>query len=260
MQQWNRPFPPYHVIDNVYYVGTNKIAQFLITTSAGNILIDAGFEASVPRLRENVEALGFHYTDIKLVLATHAHIDHVQALARVRQQTGARVVVSALDAPIVEQGGKGDPLFDGIYEWTPCPVDRRVNDGDQVTLGATTLTAHITAGHTFGATTWTMKVTDRGRALDVVFFPSANINPGVRLIGNTRYPRIVEDFQHSFATWKTLSCDVFLADHGDFYGMPKKYRRLQDDAAANPFIDPSGYRQFIAEAEQRFLQQLESER
>src|SRR2546423_2665506 len=120
MQQWNRPFPPYRVIDNVYYVGTNQIAQFLIATSAGNILLDAGFEASVPRLRENIEALGFHYADVKLLLASHAHIDHVQALALIRRQTGARVVVSALDAPIVEHGGKGDPAFDGGYEWTPC--------------------------------------------------------------------------------------------------------------------------------------------
>lgn len=260
MQQWNRPFPPYRVIDNVYYVGTNEIAQFLITTSAGNILLDSGFEASVPRLRENVEALGFHYADIKLLLTSHAHIDHVQAHALVRQQTGARVVVSTGDAPFVEHGGKGETVFDGVYAWTPCPVDWRVNDGDHVTLGATTLTAHLTPGHTAGATTWTMKVSERGQPLDVVFFPSANINPGVRLVGNARYPRIVEDFRRSFETWKTLACDVFLADHGDFYAMSKKYDRLRDGAAANPFIDPTGYRQFVAEAERRFSQQLESER
>ena len=245
MQQWNRAFPPYRVIDNVYYVGTNEIAQFLITTSAGNILLDSGFEASVPRLRQNVEALGFHYTDIKLLLTSHAHIDHVQAHALVRQQTGASVVVSALDAPFVERGGKGETVFDGVYDWTPCPVDQRVNDGDEVKLGATTLTAHLTPGHTLGATTWTMKVADRGRSLDVVFFPSANINPGVHLVGNARYPRIVEDFRRSFVTWKSLSCDVFLADHGDFYAMREKYERLRDGASANPFIDPNGYRRFI---------------
>jgi metallo-beta-lactamase class B len=260
MQPWNRPFPPYRVIDNVYYVGTNAIAQFLITTRAGNILLDSGFEASVPRLRQNIEALGFRYADTKLLLTSHAHIDHVQAHALVRQQTGARVVVSALDAPFVEQGGKGETVFDGVYAWTACPVDLRVNDGDEVKLGATTLTAHLTPGHTLGATTWTMKVTERGQSLDVVFFPSANINPGVHLVGNTRYPKIADDFRRSFATWKALTCDVFLADHGDFYAMSEKYERLRDGAATNPFIDASGYRRFVAEAEQRFLEQLESER
>src|SRR3954471_2669080 len=133
MQQWNRPFPPYRVIDDIYYVGSNEIAVFLITTPAGHILLDTGFEASVPRLRENIESLGFRYRDIKLILTSHAHIDHVQAHALVRQQTGARVVASTADATFVESGGKGEPVFDGVYEWTTCPVDRRVNDGDQVT-------------------------------------------------------------------------------------------------------------------------------
>jgi len=260
MQQWNRPFPPYRVIDDIYYVGTNEIAQFLITTPQGHILLDTGFEASVPRLRENIEALGFRYRDIKLVLTSHAHIDHVQAHALVRRQTGARVVASAADAPVIEGGGKGDPLYDGELAWTPCPVDRKVNDGEQVTLGGITLTAHLTPGHTQGATTWTMPVHERGRLLSVVFFPSANVNPGVRLVGNPRYPQIAQDFARSFATWKALACDVFLADHGDFYGMKAKYGRLRDDATENPFIDPVGYRRFVADAEQRFRQRLAEER
>ena len=260
MQMWNRPFPPYRVIDNVYYVGTNKIAQFLIVTSAGNILLDSGFEASVPRLRENIEALGFRYADTKLLLTSHAHIDHVQAHALVRQQTGAKVVVSALDAPFVEGGGKGEPTYDGTYDWTPCPVDRRVNDGEQVTLGDTTLTAHLTPGHTPGATTWTTQVQDHGHSLAVVFFPSANVNPGVHLLGNAKYPHIATDFQRSFATWKGLACDVFLADHGEFYGMSAKYDRLRAGAATNPFIDPEGYRRFIADAEHAFRERLEDER
>jgi len=262
MQQWNRPFPPYRVIDNIYYVGTNEIAQFLITTPAGHILLDTGFEASVPRLRENIEQLGFRYADIKLVLTSHAHIDHVQAHALVRRQTGAQVVVSSADAPFVESGGKGETVFDGVYAWTPCHVDRRVNDGDQVTLGGTSLIAHLTPGHTLGATTWTTQVHDRGKSLNVVFFPSANINPGVHLLGNRRYPQIASDFERSFATWKALSCDVFLADHGDFYGMKDKYARLRAGAGAptNPFIDPEGYRRYIDSAEQRFRAELEEER
>lgn len=260
MQRWNEPFPSYRVVDNIYYVGTNEIAQFLITTPAGHVLLDTGFEASVPRLRDNIEALGFHYRDIKLILTSHAHIDHVQGHALVRRQTGAEVVVSAADAPIVEHGGKGEAVYDGVFEWTACPVDRKVVDGERVTLGGVTLTAHVTPGHTRGATTWTMQVTDHGQSLAIVFFPSANINPGVHLLGNARYPQIAEDFQRSFATWKALPCDVFLADHGEFYGMKAKYRHAQSDPSTNPFIDREGYRHFIADAERRFRERLESER
>ncbi|HEX3852075.1 MAG TPA: subclass B3 metallo-beta-lactamase [Polyangiaceae bacterium] len=261
MRSWNRSFEPYRVIGNIYYVGSTGVAQFLIVTSVGNILIDSGFEASVPRLRENIERLGFRYGDTKLLLTSHAHIDHVQGHALVRQQTGAQVVVSTADATFVESGGKGEPVYDGVYSWPPCPVDRRVNDGDQITLGETTLTAHLTPGHTMGATTWTMKVVDHDnhdKLLDVVFFPSANINPGVKLAGNTRYPKIASDFAHSFKVWKSLPCDVFLACHGDFYDMQTKHAHL--GATPNPFIDPQGYKTFIAEAEHRFHDQLASER
>jgi len=223
-------------------------------------LLDTGFEASLPRLRENIESLGFHYRDIEIVLTSHAHIDHVQAHARVRRETGAQIVVSSADAPFVEGGGKGEPAFDGELAWTPSPVDRRVEDGDRVTLGSTTLTAHLTPGHTPGATTWTMTVRDGGKTLDVVFFPSATVLPDVRLLKNERYPTIVSDFEHSFAIWKALPCDVFLADHGEFYGMAKKYQRLRDSADPNPFIDPQGYRDYIAGAERRFRERLDSER
>lgn len=259
MQQWNRPFPAYRVIDNVYYVGTNKVAQFLITTPAGHFLLDSGFEVTVPQLRENVEQLGFRFGDIKLLLTSHAHIDHVQGHAKVRALTGARVVASPLDAEVLEAGGKGEAVFDDVYAWTPCPVDERVDDGSQLTLGETTLTAHFTPGHTKGAITWTMQVKEQGKPLQVVFFPSANINPGVHLVGNERYPNITRDFERSFATWKGLSCDVFLADHGEFYGMSEKFQLLRAGSAQNPFIDPEGYRRYVNEAEARFRARLADE-
>lgn len=259
MRAWNRSFPPHRVIGNIYYVGTNGIAQFLIATPAGHILLDSGFEASVPRLRANIEALGFKLGDVKLLLTSHAHIDHVQGHALVRRLTGAEVVASAADARFVTAGGKGESVFDGIYAWTPCPVDRVVEDGARVTLGGTTLVAHLTPGHTMGATTWTMQIVDEGRTLDVVFFPSANINPGVRLVGNPRYPTIAEDFSRSFATWRALPCDVFLGVHGLFYGLEEKHSRL-GHGGPNPFIDPVGYRQFLDDAERRFSAQLAAER
>jgi metallo-beta-lactamase class B len=273
MWSWNRPFAPYRVIGNVYYVGSNQISQFLITTPAGHILLDSGFEASVPRLRANVAALGFRFEDIKLLLTSHAHIDHVQGHALVRRLTGAAVVDSARDGAIVAAGGKGESVYDGVYAWAPCPVDRVVADGDRVELGGTTLTAHLTPGHTMGAVTWTMQVPAEpggaggaggpggtARPLDVVFFPSANINPGVRLVGNARYPEIAEDFARSFAVWKALPCDVFLGVHGGFYDMAGKRARQEAGASPNPFIDPEGYRRFVREAEAHFEEQLAAER
>ena len=260
MRDWNRDYEPFTVIDNIHYVGSTDIAIFLITTPAGHILLDSGFETSVPRLQANVEKLGFHFADIKILLDSHAHIDHVQAHAAVRRLTSAQVVVARGDAPVIEGGGKGEPVYDGGYSWPPCPVDRVIDDGATVTLGGTTLTAHATPGHTRGATTWTMVVKDGDKKLNVVFFPSANVNQGVRLLGNIRYPEIAEDFQHSYVVWKALPCDVFLADHGHFFGLQDKADALRAHPARNPFIDPDGYRAFLAAAERRFRRQLDHER
>jgi metallo-beta-lactamase class B len=259
MWRWDTSFPPYRVIGNIHYVGSADLAQFLITTSQGHVLLDTGFEASVPRLRDNVRRLGYRFEDIAFVISSHAHIDHVQAHAVVRQLTGAKVVASSLDAPFIANGGKGETVFDGVYSWRPCPVDRSIVDGEQLTLGDTTLTARVTPGHTKGATTWTMEVDVDSRRLHVVFFPSANINPGVRLLNNRRYPAIEQDFERSFAIWKALPCDVFLGAHGEFYDMRAKYKRLDPHGRANPFIDPSGYRREIARAEERFHEELQSE-
>jgi metallo-beta-lactamase class B len=260
MWRWDTSFPPYRVIGNIHYVGSTDLAQFLITTSQGHVLLDTGFEASVPRLRDNVQRLGYRFEDIAFVISSHAHIDHVQAHAVVRRMTGAKVVASSLDAPFIASGGHGETVFDGVYAWRPCPVDRTIVDGETLTLGELTLTARVTPGHTKGATTWTMQVDAGARRLNVVFFSSANINPGVRLIGNPRYPDIARDFEHSFAIWKALPCDVFLGAHGEFYDMRAKYKHLDPSGATNPFIDPDGYKRAIAEAEQRFRDELRSER
>jgi metallo-beta-lactamase class B len=265
MVDMNHDVAPYRVIDNIYYVGSNEVAQFLITTPAGHFLLDGGFEASVPRLRQEISALGFRFEDVKYLLTSHAHIDHQQGDARVRALTGAQVVASARDAEILAAGGKGDPAYDGVFSWPPCPVDRVVADGESVSLGGTMLTAHLTPGHTRGAVTWTMQVAapearPGAAKLDVVFFPSAGINDGVRLVGNVRYPEIAADFEHSFAVWKALPCDVFLGVHGSFFDMDRKRARQLEGVTPNPFIDPGGYRRFVARAEGRFREQLASER
>jgi metallo-beta-lactamase class B len=260
MRGWNDPFPPFRIAGNIHYVGTNRMALFLVTTPAGHILIDSGFEANVPRLEQSVEALGFRFEDIKILLFSHAHIDHVQAHALVKKMTGARVVSSAADAPTVESGGKQEWAYGDLFAWPPCPVDQIVGDGDVVELGGTRLTARLTPGHSKGAITWTTTVEEDGRRLAVVFYASGNVPPGGKLIDNPAYPGVVAAFEQSFALWKSLPCDVFLGAHGEFFGLQKKWKRLQAGEKPNPFIDPAGYRQAIADAEKKFRQVLASQR
>jgi metallo-beta-lactamase class B len=259
MRGWNDPFPPFRIAGNIHYVGTNKMALFLLTTPAGHILIDSGFEANVPRLKQNVEALGFRFEDIKILLFSHAHIDHVQAHALVKKMTGARVVGSAADAPTVESGGKQEWAYGDLFSWPPCPVDQIVNDGDVVELGGTRLTARLTPGHSKGATTWTTTVEEDGRRLAVVFYASGNVPPGARLVDNPAYPGVAAAFEHSFAVWRSLPCDLFLGAHGEFFDLQKKWKRLKAGEKPNPFIDPEGYRKAIDDAEKKFRQVLASQ-
>jgi metallo-beta-lactamase class B len=256
MRSWNRPFQPFRVAGNIYYVGTNRMAIFLLATRAGLILLDTGFESKVPELRRNVEALGFRFADIKLVLASHAHIDHVQGHAVIRSMTHARTVASAPDAPVIETGGKGDWAYGTRYRWVPCPVDQIVADGQSVSLGGVTLVAHLTPGHSKGATTWTTTVEEDGQRLAVVFFPSGNVPPGARLVDNPDFPDLTAAFMGSFATWRSLPCDLFLGAHGEFFDLERKWKRLRAGARPNPFIDPAGYRKAIDDAETNFRNAL----
>ena len=260
MLGWNDPFPPFRVAGNIYYVGTNELAQFLVTTPAGHVLLDSGFEAKVPRLRANVEALGFRFGDIKILISSHAHIDHVQGHAEVRRLTGARVLASKEDAAVIASGGKGDWAYRGAFSWTPCPVDEVIDDGARVELGGAVLVAHATPGHTRGATTWTTTVREDGRTLAVVFFPSATVPPGARLVDNQDFPTVVEAYERSFAVWRSLPCDIFLGSHGWFFGLAAKARRLAAGERPNPFIDRAGYALAIDESERKLRATVESQR
>ena len=258
--EWNQPAAPFRIVANIHYVGTNRMALFLLTTPAGHILIDSGFEAGVPRLKQNVEALGLHFEDIKILLFSHAHIDHVQGHALVKKMTGARVVVSAADAPTVRTGGKEEWAYGDMFSWPPCQVDEVVKDGDVIELGGTRLTARLTPGHSKGATTWTTTIEEDGRSLAVVFYPSGNVPPGAKVVDNPAYPGAVAAFEESFRVWKSLPCDLFLGAHGEFFDLEKKWKRLQAGERPNPFVDPAGYRQAIAGAEKKFRQVVASQR
>jgi metallo-beta-lactamase class B len=255
------PFPPHRVADNVYYVGSKGLATFLITTSKGHILINPSFESTVPLIRKNVEKLGFKFQDVKVLLNSHAHDDHVGGMALARSLTGAAVYVMRGDDEAITTGGAALPK----HGWKACPVDRVLEDGDHVTLGEATLTARRTPGHTRGCTTWTMKVKDRGEARDLVVVCSPNVNPNYRLVEPASkdpggedvffYPGIASDYDKSFQIWKALPCDIFLGAHGNYYDMEAKYERL-GKGKANPFVDPTGYKAYIDERQQAFRKRL----
>ena len=257
---WNRPIEPFRIMDNLYYVGPAGISSYLITSTQGHILLDTGFEETVPLIRANVEKLGFKVQDIKVLLSSHAHGDHVGGHAAMKEATGAQVMASERDSVLMSRGGHNDyALGDGLA-YPPIKVDHLIRDREEVSVGDATLTAHLTPGHTPGCTTWTMKVKDEGRPLDVVFHCSTTILPGVTLRGNTKYPQINEDFKHTFEVLHSLPCDVFLGPHGSFFGLEEKSARLRKGEKPNPFVDPKGYRQFVDHGEQSYLQKLAGEK
>ncbi len=258
---WTTPFPAFRVIGNVYYVGSAGLASYLITTPQGHILVNSSLPASVPLIRKSIEQLGFKFADVKILLISHAHFDHDGGSALVKAQTHARYMVMDRDVSTVESGGRADFAYGGRPDmrYPPTKVDRVLKDGDQVRLGNTVMTAHLTAGHTKGCTTWTLDVVDGGRTYHVVIVGSININPGYKLVGNTKYPDIAKDYQRSIQTLKSLPCDVFLGAHGSYFNMEEKYRRIRA-GAPNPFVDPAGYREFIEQGERALRQELAKQR
>ena len=255
---WNEPFPPHRIADNLYYVGSKGLSTYLITTSAGHILINSSFQRTVPIIRGNVEQLGFKFSDVKILLASHAHSDHTEGHALIKELTGAKVFVMQGDDQVISTGGDGQYLYPSYHK--PCKVDRVLKDGDTVTLGDAVLTAHLTPGHTRGCTTWTMQAKDRGKTYNVVIVGSANVNPGFRLVNNTSYPEIAADYARTFRVLKSLPCDIFLGAHGAYYGMEAKYARLKDTKGVNPFVDPDGYRAFVADREKYYLKTIEEQK
>src|SRR5438067_13122705 len=250
--EWTTNYAPFRVIGNVYYVGSQYLAAYLITTPEGLILINSNLTSSVPSIRKNVEALGYHFKDVKILLISHGHWDHAAGSAEIKRLTGAKYMVMDGDVPLVESGGKDDFQYGNSPEsrFPPTKVDRVLHDGDEVKLGGVVLVAHKTPGHTKGCTTWTMKVREHGKSYDVVIVGSPNVNPGYKLVNNVAYQQIAQDYERMFRVLKSLPCDVFLGAHGSYYGMEEKFARVKD--RGNPFIDPEGYKKLVTEKEQEF--------
>jgi metallo-beta-lactamase class B len=254
---WTQPFPAFRVAGNLYYVGSKGLASYLITSSQGHILINSDLEANVPMIRASVESLGFKFSDIKILLISHAHWDHNAGSDMIKRLTGAKYMVMESDVSAVESGGKTDFHYgsDPTTLYTPTKVDRVLHDGEEVKLGEAKLTAHLTAGHTKGCTTWTMKVKEGSKTLDVVIIGSPNVNPGYKLVGNAAYPDIAVDFDRGFKVLKSLSCDYFLGAHGSYFGLEPKYEQLKS-GVPSAFIDPDGYKKFVDQKEQVFRVEL----
>ena len=257
---WTEPAPPFHIAGNLYYVGSKGLASYLITTPRGHILINSDLEASVPLLKDSIAKLGFKITDVKVLLISHAHWDHDAGSAAIKKLTGASYMVMDADVAVVESGGKADFQYSSKPEWLypATKVDRVLHDGDEVKLGGATLVAHLTPGHTKGCTTWTMKLTERGKVFDVVIIGSPNVNPGYKLVGNELYPEIAQDYQRMFRVLRALPCDFFLGAHGSYFGMDDKYPRMKA-GTPSPFIDPDGYKKFVTQKELEFRNELEKQ-
>jgi metallo-beta-lactamase class B len=256
---WTTPIAPFRIADNLYYVGSQDLASYLIVTPAGDILINSNLESSVPLIRHSVERLGFHFADIKILLISHAHSDHDAGSAAILRLTHAKYMVMDADVPSVEDGGVSDFAYGGKQQYPPAKVDRILHDGDEVRLGGTVLVAHKTAGHTRGCTTWTMVVNDHGVERNVVIVGSWNVNGGYRLIDTptkpASYPGIAADYAHAFEVWRSLPCDIFLGAHGGYFNMLAKLARVRAEGSA-VWIDPEGYKRAVAERQQAFETEL----
>ena len=258
LRAMNQPLKPYRVIGNIYYVGASDVTSFLITTPNGHILLDSGFLETVPQIKKNMAQLGFRLEDIKILINSHAHIDHAGGLAELKRLTGAKLMISEGDIPLLAAGGKNDPNFGDRFLFEGVKPDRVLGDGDKVELGGVTMIARMTPGHTKGCTSWTMKVKDGGKEYDAVFVGSTSA-PGYKLVNNAGYPGIVADYEKTFRLLKSLPCDVFLAAHGSIYGMLEKVKLLEQGQKQNPFIDPAGYQSYLDQSEKSFKKLLASQ-
>jgi metallo-beta-lactamase class B len=257
----NRPVDPFKIAGNLYYVGASDISSYLIATPAGHVVIEAGYESTVPIIEANIRALGLKVEDVKILLNTQAHYDHAAGFAALKKDSGAQLMISGPDADIIERGGRGDFSLGDAYPFPPVKVDRRLNDGDTVTLGGTTLHAHVTPGHTRGCTTWSFTVNEKGRDLRVVDMCGLTVLETTKLLNNPRYPNLVSDYERTFTVLRSLPVDIFIGSHPSYYDGAAKAAALKANPdGPNPFIDPDGYRRYIDTGEQRFRARLASEK
>jgi metallo-beta-lactamase class B len=255
----HQPYAPFKIGEGLYYVGASDYASYLIVTKAGLIVIDGGDATVGHQVVGNIRTLGFDPAQVKILLNTHQHYDHAGGLAELKKASGAKLYASAADGAIIAAGGRGDPFLKGErFYYEPVKPDVTLKDGQKVSLGGWTLTAHVTGGHTKGCTTWTFPVTVAGKVRQALVHCSSSVLPGYRLGKVETYPGQTADYEKSFATWKSLPCEVFIASHGAFYDMQAK-RKALDAGKADAFVDPEGCKAFYARSEAAFRAELKKQ-
>lgn len=243
---WTRAIAPARIVGNIHYVGTAELGAYLIAGDEGLVLLDVPLAENAPMILENVRTLGFKPSDIRILLNSHAHFDHAGGIAEVKKATGAKVYLSAADAPLAARGGRDDFAFGDRVPYPPFIADAIVKDGETVRLGNVAMTAVLTPGHTKGCTTWKTTVVENGEALEVVFLCSVTAR-GYRLVRNAKYPTIFDDYRATFARLADVDADVFLANHGSFFGLTSKLADAED-GKRNPFIDRDAFHAYLARA------------
>ena len=258
-EEWSRPFPGHRVIGNLYSVGTWDLGCFLVTSDAGHILVNTGLVDSTPLIRANIESLGFRFEDIEILLTMQAHYDHAAAFAEIKEITGAALLATADDAPLLADGGVSDPHFRGEYPFAPVAVDRVLADGEVIELGDTRLRVIETPGHTPGSVSYVMTVRENGRDYRVVLANMGSMNPGLRLLEDPTYPGIADDFAKTFRRQLELEVDVWVAAHASQWGLHDKYQP-GDPYDADAFVDPEGLRRQAIHYQRLFEEALAAER
>ena len=259
--EWTRAFPPFRIIGNIYWVGSYDLSTYLITTPQGNILINTGVGDTAQQIKKSIEQLGFKLSDTRILTATHGHYDHVAGMAELKRLTGARLLVSEPDRPLLETGGKADFRFGSTpgAQFEPVKVDSTFKDGDSITLGETRLVAHLHAGHTKGATSFTTDVQEGGKTYRVIIANMGSINPGVKMSGMPGYPNIGQDYANTFLAQKDMKIDVWLASHASQFRLHDKYKP-GDPYDPQRFVDPQGYLAAVQKLEKAYLDQVAKER
>lgn len=253
---WSKPTKPYRVVGNIYYVGTEGISSWLITSSEGHVLLDGGPNAEVGKqIERNIASLGFKLTDVKILINTHAHYDHAGGLAQLKADIpGAKLWISRGDEPAIEQGHH---IGDNENGPTPMPavkVDKSFGDNQKLKLGETAMVAHLTPGHTIGCTSWTTAVIEKGRPLNVTFPCSLSVAGNV-LVGNKEHRTIVADYRESFAKLRAIPTDVMLPAHEEQGNLlAKRQKQLRGDP--NAFVDPTELSRFVDASESAFNKEL----
>lgn len=258
-EEWTRPYEPFRIAGNLYYVGTYDLASYLITTHEGNILINTGLASSAFQIKKILKNLGLILMIYKILLITHAHYDHVGAISKIKKMTGAKLMVDAADAPVLADGGLSDYEL-GKYGKTFAPVkaDRLLHDHDTVTLGNMHLIMLHHPGHTKGACSYLFNVKDDKRSYQVLIANLPSIIIDTKFSEVKVYPGIANDYAYTLSHMKELSFDIWLASHASQFHLHSKHK-VGDGNNPELFIDRAGYDAELAKLQENYDKKLEEE-